>query len=290
MEAWTIFAYRQAVFSHLTVKHLHGIRKIRRDRILRTRCQTPSTADTLLMIYMRLTVLYDRSSVCTYSVTCATTYADRRIHARFTFIMLLHFTCSRTTSHSDILQRSTKSGCFMSLKMCQRDKHIRIHDCLPDLRLFHILTVNRNQCLISSLQAISNDHMTSRLIRRESINVCRLQMVKGILPAAYIQRIAIRQEWFASQFLHIISHYSGIVRPQECQVAILPEMNLDRHILIGEINLLKPGCLHQTMHLLQKVLMRCRLERCKIYICFLHSNNQPFSACDICCHKAPIYL
>ena len=276
MEAGPVLAHRQAVLCHSVIEYRNGVLEIRRDRILRAHRQTPAAAHTFIMIDLCLAVLDHRRTVGTYSVAGAASYTGRRVHARLAVAVLFHLTRSGTAAHTDILQGAAEACHLMALKMRQRNKHIRIHDRMADLGLLHILPVDRNQRLVRPFQTVADDHMASRLIRRKTVYVGCLQMIERILPASHIQRITVRQKRLAAKLFHIVRNHSRIVGPQECQIAVLPEMNLDRRVLVREIDLLKPRRLHQTMQLLQQVLMLRRLKGCKIYICFLHHALPPF--------------
>ena len=48
-------------------------------------------------------------------------------------------------------------------------------------------------------------------------------MLQRVFPAAYVQRIAVREEGPAAQGLDIIGHHPGIIRPQEGEVPISPK-------------------------------------------------------------------
>ena len=71
-------------------------------------------------------------------------------------------------------------------------------------------------------------------------------MVKRVLSAADIERIAIREEGLAAELLDQIDHGAGVVRAQICQIARLTEVQLNRDILILQRELVHSRCQKQA--------------------------------------------
>ncbi len=125
----------------------------------------------------------------------------------------------------------------MSLKMRQRYQNIRIHHRLADLRLFYVLPVYRDERLVRPFEPVRYDHMASGGKRGKAVGIGRVDVVQGIFAGTDIKRITVREKRFSAPFLHKIRDHFRIIGTQKSQVAVFPEMNLDRRIFILKINL-----------------------------------------------------
>ena len=77
-------------------------------------------------------------------------------------------------------------------------------------------------------------------------------MIQGILSAAHIQGVAVRQEGLSSQLLHHIRHHFGIVGAKVGQIAGLSKVNLDGHKVILKVNLVNACRLNQPSQLVRQ--------------------------------------
>ena len=139
--------------------------------------------------------------------------------------------------------------------MAQGNHNIRIHDGTSDFGFLYIFPVNGDQHVIGSLKPVRNDHVAARGKRIIPVLICGVQMVQGILPAAHIQGVAVRQEHPAVLRLNQVHQDLGIVRPQVSQVAWLAKMDLYGRILVVEINIHHTGLLNQSLQLLQEIFL-----------------------------------
>ena len=94
--------------------------------------------------------------------------------------------------------------------------------------------------------------MATRVVGVEPVLISGLDVIQGVLPAAHIQGIAVRQEGATAQLLDVIRHHPGIVRAQEGQVAHFPEVNFDGREFILKINAVHAGSGHQFIQLIQQ--------------------------------------
>ena len=218
------------------------------------------------MIDRCLLVCHDSCAVCTDSGAGSTSDTKFLVYMWLSGTMHLHLTGTGTTSHTNVLQRATKSGCFMSLKMCQCKEYIRIHNGASDLRFFYIFAAfYRYQNVICSLQSIANQDMASSRIWCKAIQISTLDVIQCILTATYIQRIAVCQVWFSTQFFYNICNGSGIVWTKKCQIARFTEMNLDRYILILKINVRNTGFFYQFRQFQLQIGIRPGTQIGKVY-------------------------
>ena len=98
-------------------------------------------------------------------------------------------------------------------------------------------------------------------------------MLNGVLAAAGIHRVAVRQERLAAQLLDHIHHRAGVVRAQKADVALLAKMHLDGNKLAVHVNLANPRLLNQLFELGgQAVAERDRSEIGIIDFRFFHGN------------------
>ena len=131
--------------------------------------------------------IINQAVIRTLSQTALTSSAGFLIDRRLTNRMLILLTGSGTTSHSDILDRTTETCRLMPFKMRQTDKYIRIHHGTSDLRFLYVLSsLYRNFNIIRSLQAVSDNHRTSDTQRCKSILPCTVKMLQCVLSTARI--------------------------------------------------------------------------------------------------------
>ena len=141
--------------------------------------------------------------------------------------MLLLLPGTGATAHSDVLQGSAERGKIVTFEMVQRDEHICIHHRTANLGLLHKLTSgNRNEDLVSALQAVTNDDGTAAAERIESVLPSTIEVVDGILSMAGIHCGAIGQKRLAATFLDHIDHSLGILGSEVGKIAVLTEMYL----------------------------------------------------------------
>ena len=60
-------------------------------------------------------------------------------------------------------------------------------------------------------------------------------MLDGVLPPSYVQRVAVGQERYAALLPHDVGYDLRIVRPEERQVAVLPEVDLESYELLFHV-------------------------------------------------------
>ena len=268
VEGRPVLQYRIGVLRHLVVQQLDRILPGRGDGIGGAHGKTPAAAHTLVHVDFGDTVCDHRGIVGTDPLAGAAAYALFLSHEGLAVGVLFHLAGPGSAAHADVLQGTAEPCFFMSLEMGQGDQHIRVCDGLADFRLFYILQINRNKLLIGSPQSVCNQHMTADGQRREPVDIGGIQVLQSVFPAAHIKGIAVRQEGLASLFLHIIRHHSGIVGPQERQVPILPEVDLDGGELAGKVHRLESRALHEPVQLLQKLFTGRRPEVRKIHFRF----------------------
>ena len=156
---------------------------------------------------------------------------------RMSALMLLHLACTASAAHSDILDRSSESGCLMAFKMCQRNKYIRIHNCASYISFFAVFTVrNRHDDVISSAKTVSDNDLTTCSNRIKAVNICAVHMFKRILAASRIQSVAIGKKRQPALLFDNIGNSLGIIGPKVCKVSEFTEMHLDRHELTVHID------------------------------------------------------
>ena len=179
-----------------------------------TGTDTASTAQAFVMINMHLmgSLVVYQSLIGTFSHASFAATAQILIDLRFALSVLFHFTGSGSAAHTDIFDSTAEARRFMPLEMIQGNKHIRIHNGPADLSIFHIFAaLYRHLDIIRSLQTITNDHRTPNRQRCETILPGTVHMLDGILTAAGIQGITVRQERNSAQLLYHIRYRLGII-------------------------------------------------------------------------------
>ena len=165
--------------------------------------------------------------------------AQRFIHDAFPGRMLFHFSGPAAASHADILQCAAEPRHFMSFKMGQTDKHVRIHDSASDFRFFHVHAVlNRNLGFVRAPHTVSDNNLAARRGGIETVQVRAVHMLRRMPAAAGIESIAVCQEGNPALFLYQIGNHLRVLGTQERHIAQFAEMHFDRDKLAFHINLL----------------------------------------------------
>ena len=94
----------------------------------------------------------DQTAVGTFLLAFAAAFADILLNVWFAAAVLVFLSGSGTAAHSDIFDRSAKTGHFMAFKMGQTDKYVSIHDGTADLCFFYIFSaIDRYGYIICTL-------------------------------------------------------------------------------------------------------------------------------------------
>ncbi len=140
----------------------------------------------------------------------------------------------------------------MAFEMRKADEHIGIYEGPAYLGLLHILPTDDIYFnFIRSLKAIRDDDMTAGGIRHESILVCAVQMIEGVLSSSDIQRVAVGKEGSAPQLLDHLNYGRCIVRPEKCKISRLSEVHLHGGELVGKIDGFNACLLDQPLEFVQ---------------------------------------
>ena len=125
----------------------------------------------------------------------------------------------------------------MALEVGQGDEHVRVHHRPADLGGLHVLAALHGDLhLVVALQAVGDQDVAAGGIGGEAVDIGGLNVVQGVLPAAHVQRVAVRQEGLAAVGLHQVRHGPGPVGPEVGKVARLAEVHLDGHVLAVHVD------------------------------------------------------
>ena len=87
----------------------------------------------------------------------------------------------------------------MAFKVSQADKYVGVHNSPANLGVLYVFAVfNGNFHFVRAAQAVADDDLTARRNRVVAVQVGTVQMFQGVLAAAGIQCIAVRQEGLAA--------------------------------------------------------------------------------------------
>ena len=260
------------VFRHLFAEGSSRLPGNRRNGIGRTQCQTTAAAQAFIGINGALPVFNAGSSVSADVHAASAANAFIRIDSHLAVAVLFHLTGPAAAAHADIFNSPAKAGHFMSFKMVQGNNDIRFCQRFTDLCLFqHFPVGNRHQRFIVALQSVGNDHMAAGAERIKAIGISRVQMFQGMLAAAHIQCVAVRQEGTAPRRFYHVNNDLCIIGAQIRKVAGLPKMHLDSYKLIFKINVIEPGLLHQLGQLYRQRVPAVRHVKIgKIHFGFCH--------------------
>ena len=149
----------------------------------------------------------------------------------------------------------------MTLEVGERDNDVGIHEGVANLGLLHVLAVfDRDQGLVRALEAVGDDDVAAGGIRGEAVLVRAIDMLKRVFAAAYVKRVAVREEGLAAQLLDHVYHGARVIGAQEGQVAQLAKVDLDGNELVLEVDLLYAGALDEALELVQLALATVRAQ------------------------------
>ena len=166
--------------------------------------------------------------------------------------MHLHLAAPRAAAHPYVLERSSEARGFMAFEVREGDEHIRIHHRASDLGCCDIPAIDWNLHVVRSLESVAYDDLAACREGREAVLHRRVHVVQSILASSDIERVAVGQKWLSSTLPHLISNDLRPVRPQECEVPRLPEMQLDGGIVVLEVDRPEAGPVHDAPELVQK--------------------------------------
>ena len=170
MEMGTSVTDSLCILCHLAIKKLvcTAIRIV--YGIIAAGPDTAATAFAFIVIdNCFLVYICNRITSALFRTTAATT-TDIFMDGRLSAGMLLHFSGTASTAHTNIFKGAAKACCFMSLKMTQADKNICIHDCMSDQCGLAILTIHyRYLYFIRTSHAITDNDLASCCNRIKSI-------------------------------------------------------------------------------------------------------------------------
>ena len=191
-----------------------------------------------------------KTAVGALSYTSAAAAAFILIDKRLAAAVLFLFARAGAAAHAYIFYRTAKSRHLMSLKMCQTDEHIRIHNGMSDSRFLHINTaLYRNRNVIRPLQSVADKDGTFDGQRGKPVLPRALQMLQRILAASRIHRITVGQKRLAAAFLHNINHCPRVIRSQIADISQFSKMHLNRGELALHIQSLDSRLPNQLLQL-----------------------------------------
>ena len=185
--------------------------------------------------------------------------------------MLLCLARSGTATHTDILDRATETGHFVTLEVSQADKHIGVHNGSADLCILNIFTAdNGNFNIVRTLESVTNDDGTTNGERSKTIFPSALKMLKRIFSASGIHGVAVRKERLTTKLFDYVNNSARIVGAQITDITKLTEMKLDRNEFAVEIKICKSCRFDQSFQFCGQSLTKLRTKIRKIYFCFFH--------------------
>ena len=99
---------------------------------------------------------------------------------------------------------------------------------------------------VAAFQAVGDDDMAARRIRREAIEICRFDMIERIFAMADVQRVAVRQERLAAKLLDFVRDDAREIRAEEGKIARFAEVDFNGGEFAVEINLVHARRLQQV--------------------------------------------
>ena len=162
----------------------------------------------------------------------------------------------------------------MAFEVVEGDHHVSIHKSAADVRLLHVLAVGQGHShVVRAAQTVRNDHVATGGEWREAVFVRGSDVLERVLAAANVERVGVREERMAALLLHEVCEGLCPVRTQIREASRLAEVRLDRHKLVGQVDLSKPCRFKKPSELLLQILRIRAAEVCEKYCCFLHGQR-----------------
>jgi hypothetical protein len=153
-----------------------------------------------------------------------------------------HFSRPAAATHSDILNRSAKTGTFVSLKMRQRNKYVSIHHRSTDSRGLTIHpALNGNIDIVRSFQAVSDNVLATSRNKIETVFFGSIQMHNSIVTSSDVQSITVSQKRQTAEFLDFFDNSFDPLRTEIRQITGFAEMYLDSDVLTFEVDVPETG-------------------------------------------------
>ena len=228
VKARAVLAYRLRVLRHLAVEKIVRIPLLIADRIKAACADAAAAACAYGGVDERLVVLVADRMGATVLRALAAAAAEFRVHDALARRMLLHLACAASAAHSDVLDRTAEARRLVPLEMRKTDEDIGIHDGASDLRRLDILTVPDGDLdLVRSAQAITDEDLAARRDRVEPVKIRAVEMFQRMLAAAWIERIAVREERAPALLLDEIGDDLCVLRAEECHIAEFAKVHFD---------------------------------------------------------------
>lgn len=251
VEARAVLADGLGVFRHLAVQFFIGIPFDGFDGIEGTGADAAAAAFAQVFVDVG-DVIFIGDGVRTAFLSAATAVlALAFVDFRFARRMLFHLAGTAAAAHADILDGTAEARHFVAFKVSQADEDVSIHNGPADFSFFNVFTIlDGHFDFIRTAQAVADDDLTARRDRIIAVEVGTVQVFQGMLTAARIKRIAVRQERAAAQFLDQIGNGLDILRAQRSQTAQFTEMHLDGNEFPFKINLFNASFLAKFLQFL----------------------------------------
>jgi hypothetical protein len=172
--------------------------------------------------------------------------------------------------HAQVLQRPADAGALVAFEVRQADDRLRVHHGAADEGVVAVLAPDGNAHEIRAQQAVRDDHVAARLQRREAVEVRGVDVVQRVSAHAGVQGVAVGQKRARAHPLQLVHHGSGVVGPQEGEVARLAKVNFDRGKLARKRHVRHAGPAHQAVQLVRKAQVGRGAKIGEVNLGFLH--------------------
>ena len=261
------------IFSHTAVQHFVGIIVFETNGIEIASAKTSAATNAFFSIdrHFSCFLIENKTAVCTLTQAEATSAAFCFFDKGFSAAVLLCLARSGAATHTDILDRATKTGHFVTLEVRQADEYIGVHNGSADLCFLNIFTAdNGNFNIVRSLKSVSDDNGATDGKRSKTVFPSALKMFERIFSASGIHGVAVRKERLTTKLFDYVYNSTRIVGAQITDIAKLTEMKLDRNKFAVEIKIRNSCRFDQSFQFCGQSLTKLRTKIRKIYFCFFH--------------------
>lgn len=159
VEIWLAFQDRFRVFVNLVVQVLGGVPIGHDSGLMLAKRYALAATYALGVVYLGLAIVQMDGIVCAMLHADVTANAVVGVDFGLGSTVQLQFTAHTGTTHTQVLQCTSKACLLMAFEVVHTDYDVRICDGCTDFRSLAILSVDLDLPVVRTFQAIGDDHI-----------------------------------------------------------------------------------------------------------------------------------
>lgn len=275
------------VFVYLVVEYLARLFAAVHSRLFRTQGYTLTAAYAVVVVDGGFLIHYVDGIVVAVLFADATADTVVAHHLRLSGGVHVFLAGYAACTHTDVLERTAKSGHLVPLEVGHRDDGIGLCYSGADTRFGTVFAIDGHDSLVFATQAIGYDHIATGHDGVKTIDHSGVQMIYSIVATTGIEGVAIGQERLGTHLPKDTNDYSGVVGADVRHVAEFAKVNLDGGELTLQIEGGQAGLTNHVLQFLLQVVSGLGTKIGKIY--FAHNWVQNYKNFLICANSRCIF-